>query len=177
LKTLCKNIKVAYSLRDPVKRLWSHTRFHAAVNGVFDSLRDWNVDEFREFLKSTDMVLHGTYSQVIKKIRHHLKPDQFELFYFEDFRDRPLEELRRLEKFLSIGPKEYTSLDFHNPTQNLDMPEAFLSASCDILLAELDRLQGLNIRNPERWTTRLELESFRDCLKRQAIPFYHAGPG
>jgi hypothetical protein len=152
IKRLCRTIKVIYTLRDPVTRLWSHVRFQAAINGVFQHMPDWDEDQYRDFLNSGDILQHSSYSKTISTLRRNLEPDQFRLFYFEDFRDNPVNELRHLEQFLSISQKTYDNLAFRNPSLPLEIPESFLRASRDVISEELDMLDKLEIRIPRSWT-------------------------
>jgi hypothetical protein len=39
----CDRLKVLYSMRDPVQRLWSHTKFHLQLTGHLDKLDLWGL--------------------------------------------------------------------------------------------------------------------------------------
>lgn len=152
IKCLSDNIKVVYTMRDPLMRLWSHTRFQASTNGVFEHIPQWGETEYRDFLNSGDLLQHSCYSHTISTLRRNLEPYQFILLYFEDFRSNPLEQLRRIERFMSISRKNYHNLGFHNPSLPLEMPEPFLLASRDAISAEFDRLDKLGVPIPNNWT-------------------------
>lgn len=152
IRGISANLKVVYTLRDPFMRLWSHTRFHAAINGQVDSLTQWDEADYRAFIHSGDVLQHSCYSRTISTLRRNLESYQFLILCFEDFRRDPLKELRRIEQFLSISRKNYSELEFHNPSLPLDMPEPFLAASRDVIAAELDRLDKLGVPIPKSWT-------------------------
>ena len=152
IKALCKNIRVVYNLRNPMSRLWSHTRFQAAIEGMFDLLPSWGEAEYRSFLDNRDLVQHGCYSQTISNLHDQLGAEGFLLLYFDDFRRKPLNTLRKLEEFLSISSFDYgKDFDFQNPSPSLAMPAAFLLASRDRIATELDQLDKMNIRIPDDW--------------------------
>jgi hypothetical protein len=151
IKCLCDNIKVVYTMRDPFMRLWSHTRFHAITNGVFEHISQWGETEYRNFLNSGDILQHSCYSHTISTLRRNLEPYQFILLYFEDFRSNPFEQLRHIERFMSISRKQYNNLEFHNPSLPLEMPETFLLASRDAIFAEFEKLDKLGVRIPNNW--------------------------
>lgn len=152
IKSLSDNIKVTYTIRDPLMRLWSHIRFQASINGVFEDIPQWGETEYRDFLNSGDMLQHSCYSHTISTLRRNLEPYQFLLLYFEDFRSNPLKELRHIERFLSVSRKNYDNLEFHNPSLPLEMPEPFLLASRAAISAEFDKLAKLGVPIPNNWT-------------------------
>jgi hypothetical protein len=152
IKCLSDDIKVIYTMRDPFKRLWSHVRFQAIINGVFEYIPQWGEIEYRDFLNSVGVLQHGCYSHTIATLRRNLEPYQFLLLYFEDFRSNPLKELRHIESFLSISRKNYDNLEFHNPPLPLEMPEPFLLACRDAISAEFDKLDKLGVPIPNNWT-------------------------
>jgi Sulfotransferase family len=152
IDSLCENARVLYTIRDPLMRLWSHTRFQAQLSGVFDRMPEWGETEYSNFIHSGDILRHSAYSDTISKLRRNLEPYQFIVLYFEDFRDNPLKELRRLERFLAIPSKVYGNLDFHNPSLPQEMPEPFLLACQDPLSAEFEKLDQLGVKIPGSWT-------------------------
>jgi hypothetical protein len=119
---------------------------------VFKQIPEWGESEYRRFINSGDILQHSAYSATISKLRKNLEPYQFIIMYFEDFRTNPLNELRRLERFLMISSKIYGNLDFHNPSPPMEMPEAFLLASRDFILAEIEKLDQMGVRIPSSWT-------------------------
>ena len=44
-------LRVLYTMRDPVKRLWSHVKFHLKVTGKLHLLDEWTPDEYLAFMR------------------------------------------------------------------------------------------------------------------------------
>jgi len=151
---IAKNVKVVYTLRDPLSRLWSHTRFHHAVNKTEGALSSWSAEKFRKYFVSEGLISHGMYYSNILRMRGHLTDDQLMIFFFEDFRRDPALELRRVETFLDISHIDYSPEDLevvHNPSPPLPMPETFIEAACEFIEPELEQLELLNLKTPESW--------------------------
>ena len=46
IDTKTEHLRVLYTMRDPVKRLWSHVKFDLQINGNIDKLKTWTPKEF-----------------------------------------------------------------------------------------------------------------------------------
>jgi len=154
---IAKNVKVIYTLRNPLSRLWSHTRFHHAISNFEGSLTSWSTDDFRKFFISEGLINHGNYYDNITKIRGHLTSDQMLISLFDDFRHDPARELRKLEVFLGISHIHYAREDLEtvcNPSPSLVMPEVFVRAASEIVARELEQLDSIDVEIPESWSRR-----------------------
>jgi hypothetical protein len=154
---LAKNVKVLYTLRDPLKRLWSHVRFHYALSESIENLRHWNATQFEEYFIAEGLVAHGNYASNIATMRRHLGADRVLVCFFEDFRSRPARELEKIESFLEISNTEYKADDLrqvHNPSQELPMAGQFIMAASKHARRGIEQLALAKVKIPETWSFR-----------------------
>jgi len=155
LKQRYPNLKVIYILRDPISRLWSHTKFHHQFAGKGTDFLNWSESDFKFFLKKKFIWDNTTYSSYIKTMRSVFSDDEFKLFYFEDFNLDPESSLYHLEDFLGI---EHLSYDKNvlfkkvNSSKSLQMPDSFLKISEKLISSELNELQKIGVDLHKDWT-------------------------
>ncbi len=156
VRTVAENIRIIYTLRNPAKRLWSHTKYHAQFLGIKEHLSDWSNDSFRTFLTRPDMIAAAAYSVSISRMRDVLNATEYKICYFEDFQSDPVSELRKLEAFLEIPAKAYDPnalKEVHNRSAAIPAPASFLAASEDLVADELAALDRLGIAIPSGWAS------------------------
>jgi len=154
---IAENLRTVYTLRNPMSRLWSHTKFHHAVNKFKGNLSTWSSEEFSKFFHSEGLMIHGMYYDNIITMRGYLTDEQLMIFFFEDFRQDPARELRKLETFLDISHAEYNLAELetvHNPSPPLPMPEAFAQAASEHVSREIEKLESISLKLPESWYRR-----------------------
>lgn len=103
----CDKLRVLYTMRDPVKRLWSHTKFHLQVSNQLGNLEKWGPNEFRKFLKQAHIWQNAEYGAVLRKLRSGLSPEQYKVIFYEDLHADQRGTLRGIEEFLDIAPFHY----------------------------------------------------------------------
>jgi hypothetical protein len=77
---------------------------------------------------------------------------QYQLFYFEDFINKPQLTLKKFEDFLGISNVEYSIEKIQkkvNPSVSKPMPTNFINATKSIVYNEIEALNksGVNIHN------------------------------
>lgn len=123
---LARNTKVIYTLRDPLKRIWSHYKFHHKWIGKEDNVLDDGFDLFKETLHKSWFYNNIDYAGNLKKIKKNISDSNLLLLYFEDFRSNPQEQADNISQFLEIEPifiPESTSDVKVNSTKDFPMPE------------------------------------------------------
>jgi hypothetical protein len=149
--SLCSEPKAIYILRDPLARLWSHVRFQAAIDQKLELLSKWNTDDYNEFINSTDMLSHSSYSKTIEVLFSSIKQENVLILYFEEMMDLPIDHLRIIESFLGVEKHNYEDFAFRNPAAQIAAQKAFVDCAKDFISAEFARLDGLGIRIPKTW--------------------------
>ncbi|WP_092783884.1 sulfotransferase [Jannaschia pohangensis] len=100
-------LRVLYTMRDPVKRLWSHTKFHLEVTNELDKLETWTADEFHQFLRKPHIWNNAEYGGVLRRLREALDPEQYKVIFYEDMHADQRGTLRGIETFLDVPAVDY----------------------------------------------------------------------
>jgi len=95
-------LRVLYTLRDPVGRLWSHVKFHLQITNQAGRLDDWGPDEFRRFVRRPFIWANAEYGHALRRMRAVLAPDVIKIAFFEEIHADPRAFLRSVESFLGI---------------------------------------------------------------------------
>lgn len=153
---VARNVRVIYTMRDPLKRLWSHTRFHMQFIGKVDQLSNWSRSDYQAFLKLPHVEAHTHYADIISRMRSSLNEDELRVYFFESFRGRPVDMLRDVENFLGVRNKVFAQdkLDQKvNAAVEVPMPEFFADLCRPILDREYEKLAKLGLTIPPDWST------------------------
>lgn len=102
-----EKLRVIYTLRDPLARLWSHTKFHLQVTGQIERLKDWGPQDFNSFVRSPHIWKNAEYGQVLRNLREGLPREMWKVLFYEDVHADQRGALRDIEDFLGIAPYEY----------------------------------------------------------------------
>jgi len=149
------HIKLIYVLRDPIKRLWSHLKFHHEFAGKDMNFVDWSEKEFKYFIKRKFIWDNCTYAKYINTINDTFDEKEFMTMYFEDITSDPIVELYRIEDFLGIRHIDYSSDKMKtkvNVSKSIPAPDCFLKASMALLEPEYNKMAKSGIRIHEKWT-------------------------
>lgn len=155
VRTIAKNIKAIYILRNPWERLWSHIRFHCAIVGEFDNLKNWNKHDVHAFATKKHMWINTEYSKSVKSLRHNLSYDEHRIYFFEDIHLDQEKWLKELEGFLEIGSFEYDEQLLNskiNVSAKLQMPHFFPDLFREVFEKEIDELERLGLDIPDSWS-------------------------
>ena len=121
IATLNPDIRVILLIRNPVDRAWSHARMDLLVRGgrefvpsraarwrrrLFPARRgrfqDLTFEQFRAHYTSDYQLRCGAFTANIARWKRNLKPGRLLCLVSEQFRDRPVERLREVCRFLGI---------------------------------------------------------------------------
>ncbi|KIN62871.1 Sulfotransferase [Sulfitobacter noctilucicola] len=103
----CDRLRVMYTMRDPVARLWSHAKFHLQLTGHLDKLDSWGPDQFEEFVRRPHIWVNAEYGRVLRNLRKGLKPEMTKVMFYENLHHDQRGTLREIEEFLGIPPFDY----------------------------------------------------------------------
>lgn len=134
-------LRVMYTMRDPIKRLWSHTKFHLQVTGETEKLEIWAPEDFENFVRLPHIWLNAEYGQVLRNLRGGLAPEEYKILFYENIHADQRGALREIETFLDVPAFEYpqAALD-RRPTQSAkhEMPAFFP----DLFAADVQRIRA-----------------------------------
>lgn len=124
-----KNIKVIYTLRDPLARLWSHYKFHMKWVNREDEALEVGFEHFKDLLDKNFFWINAEYTRNYKLLKENLKDDELMILYFEDFRKDPTKMLSEVQKFLNIEeiiPETKNLEKKVNKTKDFKIPDEWL---------------------------------------------------
>lgn len=150
----CDRLRVIYTMRHPVRRLWSHVKFHLQVTGQLDLLARWEPQQLDAFLRQDFIWANAEYGAVWQRMRAGLPDGCLMPLFYEDIRADPLGSLRRIETFLGLSHETYPEALLSrkvNASAEIPMPDYFpslVAGDVDRICGEL-RAAGLVL--PESW--------------------------
>lgn len=147
-------LRVIYTMRHPLRRLWSHVKFHLQVTGQSDKLATWGTDEYREFVYQPFIWDNAEYGRALRAMHGSLDDDMLSVSFYEDVHRDRAEYLHRIEAFLGLERFEYPSAVIDrqvNATENRKMPPFF----AELFASDLERIcaevRGEGYELPESW--------------------------
>lgn len=154
MRRFTDRLRVLYAVRSPVRRLWSHARFHAAIIGYLDQLPHLDSAGFAAFLEESGCFDHGRYSEVLSLMASELDPGDYLVLHSEAMAADPYGVMRQIEAFLDLSPAQYPATLAAaqlNVSPGLAMPQAFASAAVPYVRRELDALAAIGFPVPPLW--------------------------
>lgn len=134
-------LKVLYTLRDPVERLWSHVKFHLRITGEEDRLQHWSTNEARAFLRQPFIWDNAEYGAALRRMRDGLPDGALLLAFHEDIHSDESSALRRIERHLDLPAHEYPP-DLLNRRVNATPPRPIPNWFRDLVAPETQRIMA-----------------------------------
>ena len=143
------NVKVIYIARDPIKRVWSHYKFHLQYVKHLDAgAPDKNFVLFERILSKGFFIRNARYSATIERLQRVLGHDSFKLLYFEDMISQPLKFLADVEKFAGLAAYSYPVdgiSEKKNASLEVSMPAEWREYAAEVLSNEIKMLKKMEI--------------------------------
>ena len=143
-------------MRDPLKRLWSHVKFHLKYTGALDQLDGWSDRQLRAFARQRMIRDNGDYARVLRNMRAGLGPDQLKVMIYEDIHANPRAALAEIEDFLNIARFDYPEHLLArkvNVSPELPMPPGFADLLARDTAKVLAGMEQAGIAVPDSWKT------------------------
>lgn len=150
----CARLRVLYTLRHPVKRLWSHVKFHLQVTGQLELLQSWQPQDFERFARQDFIWDNAEYGRNLRNMRAGLSEDMLKVLFFEDMHADKRGTLADIERFLGVGPCAYPQplLDKRvNESAATPMPDFFPGLFADDFERIMGELEEMGLTLPESW--------------------------
>jgi hypothetical protein len=151
----CDTLKVLYTMRDPVKRLWSHTKFHLQVIGQLENLESWGPKDFQKFLRQPHIWDNAEYGQILRNLKTGLPRDSLKVIFYEDIHADQRQALAGVEDFLGIAHQAYPEpLLQKRFTESVkhEMPEFFPGLVADDVARIRAEIEAEGYELPTEWT-------------------------
>lgn len=142
IAALRPDVKILFSVRDPVDRAWSHAKKDLARNRG-RKVSEVSDAEFEAFFRDPYQLRCARYEDNLANWRERFPAAQIFVQRFEEIETRPTELLRAVLRFLGVSDDpRYLVPDLVgtavNPTGNSEVPERFRGFLGDLLAAEVE---------------------------------------
>lgn len=107
IEAKCNQLRVLYTMRDPLKRLWSHAKFHLQITGQVDVLNEWSPRQFERFVRQKFIWDNAEYGKALARFKSGLSAENLKVIFYEDLHRDQRGTLRQIEEFLGIAPFNY----------------------------------------------------------------------
>lgn len=149
-------VRAVYTLRHPLKRMWSHAVFHQEFAGKETDLSGWSKDDFERFFRQGREGAHCDYAGNLTRLRENLAEDELLVQFFETVRSAPHISLNAVESFLGIDVRRYRPGRLArqvNPSTPQAMPDAFVDYAAPVHEAQVKCLKAMGLALPDSWDT------------------------
>lgn len=147
-------LRVLYTLREPMDRLWSHVRFHLRLQGQSEMLDRWSLDELYDHIKQGDYLEHTDYVAAISRMRAALPSECLHIDFFDRISADPRGFVAEIEDFLGIAPKEVPDQIVSrvvNPSPPRQLPAGLTERLEPFLRTQHEGLRQMGLVLPEAW--------------------------
>lgn len=151
----CDRLKVLYTMRDPLDRLWSHVRFHLQFTGQSEMLDRWKPPQLRDFARQAHIWNNGEYGRILRRLTKALPAEDRLVLFYEDIHTDPLAGLRRIEAFLGLEPHAYDPAGFarrHAASPPRAMPDGFKRSFAADTARIKAEVAALGFALPQAWS-------------------------
>lgn len=157
VRSLAKNIKVIYTLRNPLDRVWSHYKFHLKWIGKENEVISLGFEEFKNTLDKEHFWQNAKYADNYANLKTALRDNELMLLYFDDFRKSPVLMLNKICEFLDISTIDIKSENLEkkvNRTKEFKFPEAWRDYANQKLSTEIEAMQNSGLWK-ESWESKI----------------------
>lgn len=152
-----QKLRVIYTLREPMDRLWSHVRFHLKMQNATEKLAEWSLDELEDHIRNGgDYLEHNNYTAAIARMRAALPPECLHIDVFDRIPNDPRGFIADIEGFMDLAPHNLSDEIVSrvvNPSPPRPMPEGLARRFADDVAQQVTGLKGLGIDVPPSWGT------------------------
>jgi len=150
----CDRLRVLYTLRHPVKRLWSHVRFQLQLSGDLGKLQTWSPEELRSFSRQPHIWDNAEYGRVLRSMSAGLAPEMLKVILYEDLHADHRKVLAEIEDFLDIARFDYPEALLSrriNESVKSPMPEFFPGLFAEDFERIMDEVEAEGLAVPASW--------------------------
>ena len=149
-----QKIRVVYTMRHPLERLWSHIKFQSIYSGTEFVDEKASVKVWKDILERPAVIRYGDYEAALKNLTMNLHDHELLVLFFEDVHQDPKVALRMIESFLEIDNGEYSDEKLGaivNPTSASPIPKNLAKAAKAFHARQVRLVSELGYEIPESW--------------------------
>lgn len=151
---LCaKQIKVLYTMRSPIERLWSHVKFHHHLDPNFNYI-EVSVNDWKRMTNIEGVAPYAEYGTAIRKLRSSIGESNLLFQFFEDVRSNEIDALRKIEYFLGVSNYNYDKEKVGrvvNPSTSVPIPRNFYRFAIRHHERQIHEVEKLGFKVPASW--------------------------
>ena len=154
LHSRSETLKVLYTLRDPVKRLWSHTKFQLQMTQQLHLLDSWKPQDFENFARKPAIWDSAEYGRSCRALMQSLPEDALRIQSYEDMILEPKGTLTAIEEFLEVPAFKYPNWMMTrrpNKSASVRMPDFFPSLFAEDIARINGELEDLGLAIQKGW--------------------------
>ena len=151
------DLRVLYTMREPVGRLWSHLKFHLKVAGETEALEAWGPDRLERYVRQEFIWENAEYGAAIRRMRAGLTEAALHVAFYEEVHAAPRASLAGVERFLGIPPHNYPDgllARRINATEPRPVPAWFRERMEPDALRITEEVRAEGFTPPASWTER-----------------------
>lgn len=152
VRKVSEQIRVIYTLRNPLDRIWSHYKFHLKWIGQEDAVLDKGFESFKELLEKPFFWNNARYGHNYRQLKGNLHEDELMVLYFDDFRQDADGMLNKVQGFLGVQllPSNQAKKDSKiNKTKDISMPQEWRDYAIEKLAPEIDDMRTEGVWHEE----------------------------
>ena len=150
-------VKVMYTMRNPIERLWSHAKFHITFSSQGqDSITNWQPHDVEKLIRQDFMWKNAEYSNVVKHLLNCIPENNLKISFCDDIFFDERAWLSQLENFLDIPKQKYSKKRVKskiNVSEESEMPDWFTHDFAKDVDSIQSELVNLGLELPKEWNT------------------------
>lgn len=150
-----EKLRVIYTLRAPMDRLWSHVRHQLNMHNRTEELSHWSLDELEDYIRTGgDFLAHSDYAAVIARMQAALPPECVHVDFFDRIPTQARAFIADIERFLDLPPNPLPDdlvARVVNPSPPRALPDGLAERFQDDIAAQITGLGDLGISIPQAW--------------------------
>lgn len=148
-------LRVLYTLREPMDRLWSHVRFHLKMQKASEKLEEWSLDELEDHIRNGgDYLQHSNYTAALTRMQSALPRECIRVDFFDRIPADPRGFIADIETFLGLPthdlPDDIVSRVV-NPSPPRAMPDGLAERFAEDVTIQIEGLKDLGLTPPRSW--------------------------
>ncbi|MBR9763633.1 MAG: sulfotransferase [Rhodobacteraceae bacterium] len=154
IRASCSRLRVLYTMRHPVRRLWSHVKFHLQVTGQIERLQDWSPPQLEAFMRRDFIWSNAEYGAALRRMRAGLPQGDLLPLFYEEMRAEPRAMLHRIEDFLGLDHVDYPDALVNrqvNASASIPMPGFFPELVASDVARIISEVEACGLTVPESW--------------------------
>ena len=157
IRRIARHAKIIYVIRDPLARLWSHTKFHNSFDwrdGKTFDLSDLSSSQFEALFQQLGHHRHGEYTDNIRRLKMVFGTRELHIVFYEDLISAGQRTIDAICDFIGISRHTPPAERFAtrvNAGPTFAMPHAFLEAARPYIRREFDGLPAVGVQPHASW--------------------------